>query len=74
MFVAVRALQVVFSGWHNAIAAVCSAIPGCRRADGNSWGRTWLVPADKVGALQQALEANLVSSGQQERCMHATRS
>jgi hypothetical protein len=54
-------LQVVFSGWHNAIAAVCGSIPGCRRADGNSWGRTWLVPSAKVGELQQKLERDLVS-------------
>jgi hypothetical protein len=53
--------QVVFSGWHTQIAAVCSSVPGCRRADGNTWGKTWLLPADQVNALQQALNENLVS-------------
>lgn len=60
--------QVVFSGWHTQLAAVFSSLPGCRRADeSNAWGRTWLVPADKVGALQQALDANLVSRGMQQQ-------
>lgn len=51
----------MFSGWHTQIAAVCSSVPGCRRADGNTWGKTWLLPTDQVSALQQALNANLVS-------------
>jgi len=53
---------VSFSGWHDQIAAVCRSIPGCRKADGNNWGRSWLLPADQLNALQQALEDNLVSN------------
>eukprot|EP00879_Flechtneria_rotunda_P033580 GHRR01037205.1.p1 GENE.GHRR01037205.1~~GHRR01037205.1.p1 ORF type:complete len:626 (+),score=250.64 GHRR01037205.1:205-2082(+) len=48
--------QVSFSGPHPDIARVCSSLQNVKRDPGDRWGKSWLVPVDKVTELEEAVK------------------